>query len=382
MEDYECQRCHNIFPLQNKIMHDARCTESNPMPLDKSRQNIINNQNALNQEENKSKVIPEPKKGENPEPPGIMQTKENPKTKSQSQETLKKMSESGEFPNIFICDICGETLPESEKKDHMYCHSLEKEERDNINIENNLEVSQGQIEQQKKIEKLIEQENEMKRLMQNQQTQQNPRQRDINRNINPNNLFDNNANIFNESNMQSFGNIGFPGISQTTIRTNAQNNGNGFSSVRIVRTGPNGETYVQQYGSGNPGNMMNPMMMDMFSGTSGNQSRRIIPFSNFGNFNEILDQLMSNLRINEHPTAQEILNELPETQIDDVSKLDSEKKNCLICLEDFKNGDKATVLPCIHLFHTPCIQSWLKTQNCCPICKYKLTADNLNNPQQ
>ena len=32
--DYECPRCHNFFPLQNKIIHDIRCTEEKPMPLD------------------------------------------------------------------------------------------------------------------------------------------------------------------------------------------------------------------------------------------------------------------------------------------------------------------------------------------------------------
>ena len=377
--DYECPRCHNIFPSQNKIMHDARCTESNPMPLDISRQNILSNQNNPNQEEKKEKVVPELKNEGNKKHPEIIPKKENTQSKVQLQEPLKKMSESGEFPNIFVCDICGETLAESEKKDHMYCHNLEKEEKDKINNENNLEVSQGQIEQQKKIEKLIEKENEMRRQMQNQQSQQNQRQRDINRNINLNNLFDSNDNVLGESDMESFGNIGFPGISQTTIRTNAQNNPNGFSSIRIIRTGPNGQTYVQQYESGNPSNMMNPMRMNMFSGISGNQQRRMIPFSNLS-FSEILDQLMNNLGNHEHPTDQQIINELPETQIDDVSKLDGEKKNCVICLEDFKNGDKAIVLPCIHLFHTPCIQNWLKTQNCCPICKFKLTIENLNNP--
>ena len=83
----------------------------------------------------------------------------------------------------------------------------------------------------------------------------------------------------------------------------------------------------------------------------------------------------------ENPTDQEILNELPETQIEDVSKLDSEKKNCVICLEDFKNGDKACVLPCVHIFHTNCVKEWLKTKNFCPICKFKLTGENLNSAQ-
>ena len=56
--------------------------------------------------------------------------------------------------------------------------------------------------------------------------------------------------------------------------------------------------------------------------------------------------------------------------------LDNDKKNCVICMEDFKNGDVTTNLPCLHMFHTNCIQSWLKTQNTCPICKFKLTQAN------
>ena len=58
-----------------------------------------------------------------------------------------------------------------------------------------------------------------------------------------------------------------------------------------------------------------------------------------------------------HATDREILNELPETNIEDVSKLDSDKKNCVICLEDFKNREKAIILPCIHLFHKNIVQN-------------------------
>ena len=51
--DYECPKCHNIFPSQNRIMHDVRCTEDNPMPLDQSRQILLNNQNNPIKEEKK-----------------------------------------------------------------------------------------------------------------------------------------------------------------------------------------------------------------------------------------------------------------------------------------------------------------------------------------
>ena len=383
--DYECPKCHNIFPSQNRVMHDARCTEENPMPLDKSRQIQLENQNNsninkdLSNKEKKPEVIPK---------------KEIPKEEPKSQPPLKKSSESGEFPNIFVCEICGETLAESEKKDHMYCHKLETEERNQINNENNLEVSQGKIEEQKKIERLINQQNEMRRQMQNQQNQrQNPQNQNPNpnQNLNRNQLSDSDINMLNQSDMQFFGGMGMPGISQTTITTNSQNNPNGTAQIRIIRSGPNGQTIVQQFSgnSSNFGNMMDPMMMNDpfsmgFSNFSGNQrtNRLMIPFlnlSNMGGMEDIFQSIMNRMRNHENPTDQQILDELPETQIEDVTKLDPEKKNCVICLEDFKNGDKATVLPCIHLFHTPCVQNWLKTQNCCPICKFKLTGENLGS---
>ena len=100
-----------------------------------------------------------------------------------------------------------------------------------------------------------------------------------------------------------------------------------------------------------------------------------------------MDDLRSNLealleRINQpaqHPVPDTIVNELPEITIDSVDKLDGDKKDCTICLNSFKHGDKALILPCIHIFHTNCIKKWFKTQNTCPICKFKINANSLNN---
>ena len=54
-------------------------------------------------------------------------------------------------------------------------------------------------------------------------------------------------------------------------------------------------------------------------------------------------------------------------------------KNCPICLENFKIGDKYIILPCIHSFHDDCIKNWMNKNNTCPICKFSLTNTNMNN---
>lgn len=45
---------------------------------------------------------------------------------------------------------------------------------------------------------------------------------------------------------------------------------------------------------------------------------------------------------------------------------------CLICMEEFKEGeDFVTPLACDarHMYHSDCIEQWLKNDNCCPFCK-------------
>ena len=82
------------------------------------------------------------------------------------------------------------------------------------------------------------------------------------------------------------------------------------------------------------------------------------------------------------PVNQRVLNSLPEITLDDISKLDGEKKNCVICLENFKVGEKVIILPCIHIFHSICIKSWLTTKDECPMCKFKLTPENIERGYQ
>lgn len=42
---------------------------------------------------------------------------------------------------------------------------------------------------------------------------------------------------------------------------------------------------------------------------------------------------------------------------------------CTICLEDFVRGDSLKTMPCMHIYHSMCIDRWLWTDNSCPVCK-------------
>ena len=273
--------------------------------------------------------------------------------------------------NYFVCNFCGERIPFANKKDHELCHKIEQEEKDLIQAQKLQDdmifdnPSPEQVDQQLKIEEYIKREQQQRRN---------------NNNLNNNNNFMTNGFDFGSD----FGNFEGMNNMNNMNNMNGMNGMNGFPNIIIRRFTSNGNSPNFSDNMGNQeffSNFFNPG----FNTNNHSEMRRImIPMSFMGNnmggqndLNELIERMLHYSR--ENPTDATIVSELPETQIDDIKKLDKDKQNCVICMEDFKNGDKSTNLPCLHMFHTNCIQSWLKTQNTCPICKFKLTQDNINN---
>ena len=76
---------------------------------------------------------------------------------------------------------------------------------------------------------------------------------------------------------------------------------------------------------------------------------------------------------NNHFNDSYIFEELPETELKNVSKIESSLQKCLICLEKFEENDKVIILPCLHFFHSNCIKKWINVKNFCPIDKYVIS---------
>ena len=271
--------------------------------------------------------------------------------------------------SYFICNVCGESIPLNNKKDHLLCHKLEQEDKDLLQAQKLQDEvifdnpSPEQVDQQLKIEQYIKREQQQRR----------------NNNFSGNNMNNNNftTNDFNFG--SDFGNLN----GMTEI--NSMNNINGMPNVIIRRFTTNGNSPNISDNMGNPEFFSNFFNQSFNTNNPTGFRRIMIPIDFMGgnmggqqnDLNEMIERMLHYSR--ENPTDAAIVSELPETKIDDIKKLDKDKQNCVICMEDFKNGDKSTNLPCLHMFHTNCIQSWLKTQNTCPICKFKLTQDNINN---
>jgi len=70
----------------------------------------------------------------------------------------------------------------------------------------------------------------------------------------------------------------------------------------------------------------------------------------------------------EKGVSKHTLTSLPTRIFKSAPNLSSENKTCMVCQEDYANGDKLRILPCIHTFHVACIDQWLKKKITCPVC--------------
>ena len=95
------------------------------------------------------------------------------------------------------------------------------------------------------------------------------------------------------------------------------------------------------------------------------------------NRDDILTRSFNDIGNTSHPTDEKFTESLEKIKFTE----DQEELSCGICLEEFKKGDEAFILPCKdqkHYFHVgnnkdTCegILPWLKNNNTCPICREK-----------
>ena len=268
VNNYECPNCHNVFPESNKFLHEQRCTSSKPVPLNQSRVAFIKSQEEKNKKKEPVKHISQPN----------YQANKNIQLKEQSQ--------TQEEDNEFTCWLCGNTLKEKEKADHMLCHQMQVE-NDEFKKNN-------------------------KKLFDNGSKKDNDRpRRDLPRKEQTNNRIQNLPNQRNQGQIN---------INENNQRRNLKRSQLKFSDWQIF---------------------------------------------DFGGLKSSLNNL-------ENPTDVDILEQLPESEIEDTSQLTKDTNECYICFTNFSKLDKITIFPCTHMFHSFCVEAWLKEKDFCPVCKNKI----------
>ena len=49
---------------------------------------------------------------------------------------------------------------------------------------------------------------------------------------------------------------------------------------------------------------------------------------------------------------------------------ESESSECVICITVFEEGEEIRVLPCKHVFHITCVDTWFESHSSCPTCRH------------
>ena len=99
--------------------------------------------------------------------------------------------------------------------------------------------------------------------------------------------------------------------------------------------------------------------------------------SEYSRFNRIL-----NSSFLENPVYKKILSNKGTNQMKTIIYDDKkyETKECVISMNEFKNGDEIIQLPCKHIFHKESIETWLKEESSkCPICRFELDYKEVKN---
>ena len=92
------------------------------------------------------------------------------------------------------------------------------------------------------------------------------------------------------------------------------------------------------------------------------------------NLNALNHNNGNNNRINADELNR-IMEYLPSSVVDE--KKEGNNNECVICLGEYDPGESTTTLPCLHIFHTDCIRSWLESNNHCPVCKFEITLNSI-----
>lgn len=85
---------------------------------------------------------------------------------------------------------------------------------------------------------------------------------------------------------------------------------------------------------------------------------------------EILDQArrrLSQVQLDWLPVR--ILTAADVTAADEPS-LPISHRECVICLETYREHDAQAFLPCCHRFHAGCVKGWLAKRSDCPVCNH------------
>ncbi|KAF6778781.1 hypothetical protein AHF37_01516 [Paragonimus kellicotti] len=118
----------------------------------------------------------------------------------------------------------------------------------------------------------------------------------------------------------------------------------------------------------------NPLLMHFISGLNPLQGDIRNYVLNQGVFENLLSLLATQMHAGPPPATEAAIQQLPVIELTEEQV--AQYKTCSICFEDYQTSEKATRLPCQHIYHTTCVNTWLKQHATCPVCRKDLNGQD------
>lgn len=110
-----------------------------------------------------------------------------------------------------------------------------------------------------------------------------------------------------------------------------------------------------------------------------NNNKNINLYKNSKNERLYDDILMLKTAENDNENLTKLVSVIPQFIVKEKNKNNEcNNKHCPICLGEFMIGEKESSLPCLHFFHSSCIEKWLKRSKFCPVCKLEISWESPN----
>ena len=265
-----------------------------------------------------------------------------------------------------ICPFCNMSIPLNIFKDHTFCHAIEEEEKANNNILNNninnqsTNKGENNESEDKKDDNISDKffgffenvKNKAKEIFTKDNEEEEKKDKE------PNHFF---------SLLKSI-----PGKISQKIDEIKQEFSKPEEKEEEIRTNSNINNIF--------------ILNSIINRNRSNRSNRInTDYRNDNNIDDLLlrfeeeDDDFNKIKINpfKEDDAKEILRYIPTSVIQEEKNKNDNNYKCLICLYEFKIGDKVCTLPCLHIFHTECLKDWIMRNTWCPICKMDFSLESL-----
>lgn len=92
---------------------------------------------------------------------------------------------------------------------------------------------------------------------------------------------------------------------------------------------------------------------------------------------ELFNNLGSATKTGQPPATKESIEAMEKVEIEE-----GDGGECVVCLEEFEVGGVVKEMPCKHRFHGKCIEKWLGIHGSCPVCRYQMPVDEIDDQKK